>query len=59
MFEMRTNSCSTSINSLFVTYLYYTNLYSTIEQFVKFLRVDYATTKRSLLYNILCNRLHL
>ena len=48
---MRTNSCSTSINSLFVTYLYYNNLYNRIEQFVRFLRVNYAIAKISLLRN--------
>ncbi len=38
MFEMRTNFRSTSIRSSLVTRLYYSNLYSRIEQFVKFLR---------------------
>ncbi len=51
MFEMRTNSCSISINSLFATYLHYSNLYNKIEQFVKFLRVNYAIAKISLLRN--------
>ena len=35
---MRTNSRSTSIRSLLVTCLYYSNLYSKIEQFIRFLR---------------------
>ena len=34
---MRTNSRNTSIKSLLITCLYYTNLYNRIEQFVKFL----------------------
>ena len=38
MFEMRTNSRSTSIKSSLVTRLYYSNLYNKIERFVRFLR---------------------
>jgi hypothetical protein len=40
MFEIRTNSRSTSIRSSLVTRPYYSNLYSKIEQFVRFLRED-------------------
>jgi len=48
---MRTNFCNTSINSLLVTYLYYSNLYNKIEQFLRFLRENNAITKTSLLRN--------
>jgi hypothetical protein len=37
MFEIRTNSRDTSITSLLVTRLYYSNLSSRIERFVRFL----------------------
>ncbi len=61
---MRTNSRSTSIMFLFITCLYYSNLYSRIKQFVRFLRVNYASTKTSLLRkyivkNCVRNRLRL
>ncbi len=69
MFEIRTNSYSISINSLFVTYLHYSNLYSKIKQFVRFLRENNAITRISLLYNCImrqntlvyciCNKLRL
>jgi len=61
MFEMRTDSRSTSINSLFATYSHHSNLYSRIEQFVRFLRASYATAETSLLRNcvVLCDRLRL
>jgi hypothetical protein len=38
MFEMRTNFYSTSIKSLFITRLHYSNLSNRIQQFVRFLR---------------------
>ncbi len=47
MFEMRTNSRSTSIKSLLVTCLYYNNLYNRIEQFVRFLRENNVQARAS------------
>ncbi len=38
MFEIRTNFRNTLIKILLITYLYYSNLYNRIKQFVKFLR---------------------
>ena len=44
---MRKNFCSTSIRSLLVTYLYYSNLYNKIEQFIRFLRENNVQAKVS------------
>ncbi len=55
MFEMRTDSRSTSVNSLFVTYPHYSNLYGRIEQFVRFLRGGDAMTWTSLCVIVLCD----
>ncbi len=51
MFEIRTNFYSTLITSLLATCLYYSNLYSRIEQFVKFLCKNYILTRTSLMRN--------
>jgi len=48
MFEMRTNSRSISITSLFITRSHYSNLYNRIERFVRFLRKNHALTRTSL-----------
>jgi hypothetical protein len=47
MFEIRTNSRSTSIKPLLVTCLHYSNLYNRIEQFVRFLRKNNVQAKAS------------
>ncbi len=47
MFEMCTNSRSTSIKSSFVTRLHYSNLYNKIEQFVRFLRENNVQAEAS------------
>ena len=45
MFEMRTNSRSTSIRSSLVTRLHYSNLSDKIERFVRFLREEDVRAK--------------
>jgi len=52
MFKMRTNFRNTLLTSLFVTRLYYSNLYSKIEQFVRFLRASYVLSGTSLVVRI-------
>ena len=47
MFEMRTNSRSTSTKSSFVTRLHYSNLYNKIKQFVRFLRENNVQAEAS------------
>jgi len=47
MFEMRTDSRSTSVTSLFITRPHHSNLYGRIERFVRFLRESHAPTGTS------------
>jgi len=47
MFEMRTDSRSTSVTSPFITRPHHSNLYGRIERFVRFLREGYASAGTS------------
>jgi len=47
MFEMRTDSRSTSVTSPLATRPHHSNLYGRIERFVRFLRGGYAPTGTS------------